>query len=313
MRQIGTLASETDARRLADYLLTHKVATQLLKEPEGWSVWVCDEDRVALAKQEFAEFTRHPADPRYQAAARAAQAVRKEEARAEKKYRRNLIDVRERWGRASVRYWPVTFGLIAVSVLVGILTNLGRIDTPVRAWLTFAPYTLPGDGYIVYQEPSLQTVADFLQHGQVWRLVTPIFIHFTVLHLVFNMMWLYDLGRQIEFRRGSWRLGLLVLVIAVTSNLAQYLASTPFFGGMSGVVFGLFGYIWMKARFDPEAGLYMHPNTILLLLFWGLICTTGILDRVVGPIANWAHGVGLVTGMVIGLASSGWSELRRGG
>jgi GlpG protein len=121
-------------------------------------------------------------------------------------------------------------------------------------------------------------------------------------------MWaLYDFGRQIEFRRGSWRLGLLVLVTAAASNLAQYGADHPAFGGMSGVVFGLFGYIWMKARFDPDAGLYMHPNTVVFVLFWGVLCTTGY----VGPIANYAHGAGLAAGVMVGLASAGWNEHKR--
>jgi GlpG protein len=69
------------------------------------------------------------------------------------------------------------------------------------------------------------------------------FLHFSPLHLLFNMMWLKDLGGVIEVRRGRWRYLGLVLLIAGISNLAQGIVSGPFFGGMSGVVFGLFGYI----------------------------------------------------------------------
>ena len=37
---------------------------------------------------------------------------------------------------------------------------------------------------------------------------------------------------------------------------------------MSGVVFGLFGYIWMKSRFEASSGYFMHPQTVVLMLLW---------------------------------------------
>jgi GlpG protein len=125
-------------------------------------------------------------------------------------------------------------------------------------------------------------------------------------HLLFNMIWLFDLGGQIERRYGSLRLLFLVVVIAVLSNLAQYYLGkltfdngrlfvpqeSPAFGGMSGVVFGLFGYVWMKSRLDPESGLFLHPNNVILMLVWFVVCCTGL----VGPIANAAHFVGLLVG-----------------
>ena len=76
MRQIGMLPDGDAARRLADYLLTLKIDTHLDQQPEGWIVWVRDEDRVAQARQEFAEFQRNPADTRFAGAARAAHEMR---------------------------------------------------------------------------------------------------------------------------------------------------------------------------------------------------------------------------------------------
>ena len=97
---------------------------------------------------------------------------------------------------------------------------------------------------------------------------------------------------------------LIVVTIAVTSNFAQFLSHGPAFSGMSGVVFGLFGYIWMKSRYIPESGFFMHPNTVFLMIGWFLICLTGFM-----PIANTAHGVGLFSGMIMGFAPKLWRNL----
>jgi len=88
----------------------------------------------------------------------------------------------------------------------------------------------------------------------------------------------------------------MVLLIALISNLAQYLFKGPSFGGMSGVVFGLFGYIWMKSEFDPGAGMFIPKSSVVLILGFLVICTLGLL----GPIANYAHFGGLIVGMILG-------------
>ena len=53
-------------------------------------------------------------------------------------------------------------------------------------------------------------------------MITPIFIHFNLLHLIFNMYWLFALGTEIEFRRKSWRFLLFVFVAALVSNVGQF-------------------------------------------------------------------------------------------
>jgi GlpG protein len=96
----------------------------------------------------------------------------------------------------------------------------------------------------------------------------------------------------------------MVLAIAVISNLGQYYTnrsidnSGPFFGGMSGVVYGLFGYVWMKSRYDPGAGFYMHPNLVFWMLVFFIVCLAGFIPNV----ANAAHGFGLAVGIVLGYA-----------
>jgi GlpG protein len=136
-----------------------------------------------------------------------------------------------------------------------------------------------------------------IARGQVWRVVTPIFIHYGPLHLIFNMFWLLDLGAMIETRRGSLFLLLLVLITAAVSNVAQYYLGdwgvrNPAFGGMSGVNYALFGYAWLKGKFQPHLGVGVSPQTVTIMLFWLVLCMTGL----VGAVANVAHLVGLLGG-----------------
>src|SRR5262245_23207230 len=97
MRQLGKLDSEADVRRFADYLLTLGIKTQVEPDDAGWALWVYHEDHVEQARQEYAEFLKNPADPRYQEAVQEAARVRKVAARRERDTGRLVIDVRKRW------------------------------------------------------------------------------------------------------------------------------------------------------------------------------------------------------------------------
>lgn len=173
----------------------------------------------------------------------------------------------------------VTVGLIAVSLILALLTRLGAANQMLI--------------------PFLLNWAELFD-GQVWRLITPIFLHFGLLHLIFNMLWLWELGGAVEFRLGWPRLVMIVVIAGVLSNLAQLAWAGPWFGGMSGVVYALLGYVWMQSRFNPWLGLVVAPPVVAMMLAWFLICWTGLL----GPIANMAHTVGLLIGVLWGFAET---------
>ena len=142
-----------------------------------------------------------------------------------------------------------------------------------------------------------------IERGEIWRLITPIFLHFHTYHIAFNMFALQQAGTLIEYRRGTKTLAVLVLLSAVASNVGQYIYSLNFeqytvpFGGMSGVVYALFGYIWMKGRVQPEDRMILHPNSVRMMLVWLAIGFTGWLHM-----ANGAHVFGLIVGILYGLA-----------
>jgi GlpG protein len=140
-----------------------------------------------------------------------------------------------------------------------------------------------------------------LRKFQWWRALTPALLHGGTMHLAFNMVMFYQLGSIIEFRRGSLRLGLLILAIGLISNLAQALApndwgGTTQFLGFSGVVYGLLGYVWMKSRYQPELSIFIARSTIVIALVFMLMGFTGTFR-----VANWAHGIGFLVGYVIGI------------
>jgi GlpG protein len=306
MRQLTTLPSADDARALADYLLTLKIDTQLEKQPEGWAIWVRDEDHLPRARQELDAFTRNPSDPRYRNIAHAADLLRQRKQQEDAAYfRRQARFQRRMSGSIASQRWTVA--LIVVCVLVSLISQGGH-DRKIVSALSISPYRL---GANTIEWPGLTPIAQ----GEIWRLVTPVFLHFGIWHLFFNMVMLYDLGGAIEQRLRPFRYLLLVLVLAVVSNLVQYYfghpvlegavlkwVSLPNFGGMSGVIYGLFGYIWMKARFQPELGLYIQPGAVTSLIAWFFLCMTGW----VGPIANGAHVGGLLAGMLIGYIPTLW-------
>jgi GlpG protein len=160
--------------------------------------------------------------------------------------------------------------------------------------LFISDYTL--SGHFLEWNTSLPEIC----HGQIWRLITPIFIHFGTWHILFNLLWLHDLGSMIEGRQSSGRLAVLVLVIGACSNLAQFYYRGPMFGGMSGVVYGLLGYVWIRGKFDPGSGLYLHPTTVIMMILWFLACFTPLVPNV----ANAVHTVGFGMGIAWGYLSS---------
>ena len=147
-------------------------------------------------------------------------------------------------------------------------------------------------------QPTLPEV----RAGQLWRLFTPALLHFGIFHIVFNLMWVWELGRAIEFRQGALRLLVVIACAALSSNLAQYFISGPVFGGMSGVVYGLFGYVWIQGRCNRRFGGRLNPPIVNLMLGWFVLCWSGLLEVFFNlSVANTAHTMGLA----VGIAASG--------
>ncbi|MGE3314226.1 MAG: rhomboid family intramembrane serine protease [Planctomycetaceae bacterium] len=299
MRHIGTLPDETSARRFGDYLLTRGIQADVERGEQDWSIWIYDEDDVARSREELAAYLASPNSPQYQEAAGAAAALREQTIKSAVAARKNVVNVRDRWRRPSTASAPITLILMFISIVVAFYTHMGSENEEAMAKIRISPFE---ERIFVDGPPPLHKIRE----GEIWRLITPIFLHFGPMHIVFNMWMLFQFGMMVEFRMGSFRYLVLVLAIAIVSNIAQYWFRGPYFGGMSGVLYGLFGYAWMKSRFDPHAGYYLAQSTVTIMMGWYVLCMIGA----VGNVANWAHGAGLFVGVVAGIAGIKLKDLR---
>ncbi len=301
MRRIGVTKEKSEAARFSDYLYSCDIDSTVEPGDGGWEIWVHDDDDLAAAATAFEEFVTNPKASEFIGAAKKP----RNEAPASGKGRHKSIDVRtEVWGRSnsSDGTFFLTVGLVTISIGTYLLQLEGNLLPIERIFMIADPWASSGS-------PGAGPLPE-VRAGQVWRLLTPVFLHFGILHIVFNMMWLADLGRTVESHHGSLAFGALVLVFALGSNIAQYIVSGPMFGGMSGVVYGLFGYAWLRARHDVTIPYALHSQTVVMMIVWFFVCLTGV----VGPIANTAHAVGLVLGLILGRTGA-WraAGLRRAG
>jgi GlpG protein len=314
MRQVGTIPNENNASRFAAYLVTQGIAAHSEQDGDEWAIWVRDEDDMDKARDCFDTFRRDPDDSRYKGVEQQAESIRMEDYRRRVEATKNVVEMRGRWKRpGATGRGALTMTLVALSVVVSLGTNFGHATQG---------FGLGMQRQLYFCDPLLfEKEGDPLasiRQGEVWRLVTPVFLHVGgILHLVFNMLWLVQLGGQIEAQRGTWRFALVVLLTASISCMAQAIAPDwegnpilealrggPLFGGMSGVVYGLFGFVWMRSLFEPGSGFIMPQSTTIILVAWLFLCMTGV----VGNVANVAHLVGLIVGMTLGYLPTLWKR-----
>ncbi len=320
MRLIGTLASQDDALTFTDYLITINMPAQVDQGRDGtWQVWIARDDDVEQGQLQLREYLANPGDPKYADVATRASRVRKEMFEQARKRQQNFKDVRTT--QAGKSFAPAVFSTIFLiaCILVAVLTKVGYDeDGTAMEWLRFQPasaVTIPGDMNQFRDDVAKfhpWTMFSAISSGQVWRLITPIFIHYGPIHLLFNMMWLTSLGSAIERVKGPTIFFILVIVAGVAGNVGEalwtvYGPGNPIgfasFGGFSGVVYAFFGYVWLKGKLQPYEGLAAPPQTVGLMLTWLVLCIMGVL----GNIANAAHVVGLIVGVIFG----SWPTLMR--
>ena len=185
-----------------------------------------------------------------------------------------------------VQATPVTTLLIVLSALGALIVWLDPSRT-FTGWFSFQKLQ---NNYFLPLHESLNA-------GEIWRFVTPAFLHFGILHFVFNSLWMWDLGRRVELLIGRKNYILFFIVTAAISNFAQYRwAADSLFGGMSGVVYALIGFIFVSHRLAPNQLTAVPTSVLGFMLFWLVLCMTGVVDFLAGGgVANAAHlGLSLI-------------------
>jgi GlpG protein len=137
----------------------------------------------------------------------------------------------------------------------------------------------------------------YISSGEIWRVITPAFIHFGFLHVLFNLLWWKDLGNILENTKGPFFLAAFLIITAAISNILQAIMTGANFGGLSGVVYALLGYLWIYKKVHPQAEYGLPKSDVILMIGWFVLC---LMDVFSFGVANWAHGGGLVMGMIIG-------------
>ena len=366
MRVIGTLSHENHARRFSQYLTSIGITNtcEVFFEPNtsemSYKLWIHDEDNMARAAEEFAEFQKRPMDTKFD-----APIIMEPEPEVPPDE-----EVEMPLNQAPARQFKprLTHFLIALCCFAFFLNTLQQIPlrregisekmavlTPLQALLMYdlppayeklgqivekyeltnekikeIPPEVKTEVEIAFRSSYWRGIYDWVVHrikeentsmgegplfvkirqGEVWRLISPVFLHSDLLHILFNMLWLWFLGRPVEQRIGPLRTLLLTLVVGVGSNTLQYLMSGPLFIGYSGIVTGLAGFIWMRERVAPWEGYPLNKATILFLLFFIAaifalqVVAFGIqifTDHNFTPnIANTAHIAGAVIGAILG-------------
>jgi GlpG protein len=290
MRQIGTLDDEKQARHFSDHLIANRIRNEIEHDGDAWAIWINEEEQVEDAKARLERFRANPAASEFRLARSGASEVRAAEAQDLANYRRRVrsrSSIFPKFGGYGIG--PLTFGLVFLCVGFAVYSKLGYDHDIVRRFV------------LADREHANGTFLPEVRDGQYYRLVSPAFVHFGPLHLVFNLIWLFQLGSMIEARRGTLALALLVMATATGPFIAEYLWSGPgLVGGMSGVVYGLAGYVWMRGKYDLASGVSLDRASVQWLLLWLVVCFTGA----VGNVANVAHVVGLVIGVIWGRLSA---------
>ncbi|MEN6408396.1 MAG: rhomboid family intramembrane serine protease [Anaerolineaceae bacterium] len=138
-------------------------------------------------------------------------------------------------------------------------------------------------------------INSYILAGQIWRLVTPMFLHGSILHIAFNMYALYAIGLALEQQYGYARYLALFLLSGFAGNVASFLFSPNASVGSSTAIFGLLAaqgvFVWQNRRFFGDRAKSILINTVTIA---GINLILGLTPG----IDNWGHLGGLVGGVI---------------
>lgn len=269
MLLITSFGNPRMAQAFVDYMATQGIVLTVQQHSQT-DIWLADEQQASRVHAELAQFLEDPNDSRYLAAS-----WRTGHTDSGLAYRRFpfIATLRERAG-------PFTIGLAIACIAVYILM-LTVGDQTVMSWLAW-PY-----------DPSLEF--------EFWRYFTHALLHFSIMHIAFNLLWWWYLGGPVEKRLGSGKLIVLTVIAALLSGFVQHKFSGAWFGGLSGVVYALMGYVWLRGERDPDSGIHLERGLMAFALIW---IVAGWFDLFGMAIANAAHVAGLAVGLAMAFADT---------
>ncbi|TKB02117.1 rhomboid family intramembrane serine protease GlpG [Alteromonas portus] len=266
---------QSPAHLLANYLTSQNISANVVQHDKEFVIVLESHEHIDRAKLIAEDFLANPTNPKYQQAA---------------------------WDNGkNVQLAPSGHGF-SLSKIIG--DAVKAPFTSVVFALCVAVYLLSIFGLFapIAQHLLMQPFSVLLQNHEWWRLLGPAFIHFSVLHIVFNLLWWGMLGAKIERTLGISMLLIVFLISATISNAAQALFSDPvqgnlfLFGGLSGVVYAVMGFVWWLGWLRPSWGLSLPNSIVGFMLVWLVL---GYADILWVSMANAAHTAGLISGCLL--------------
>jgi rhomboid protease GluP len=145
--------------------------------------------------------------------------------------------------------------------------------------------------------PSLlgQKSSDLILQGQVWRLITPVLLHASLLHIGFNMYALFVLGPGLERYYGHKRFLVLYLVSGYTGNVLSFLLTT---GASIGASTAIFGLVAAETIFIIRNRMLFGSRARPMLINMALVVAVNLILGLQPGIDNWGHLGGLAGGLI---------------
>ncbi|NRF27709.1 rhomboid family intramembrane serine protease GlpG [Vibrio coralliilyticus] len=271
MIRLISISNPRMAQAFIDYMASRRIDIKMMPEGSGqFALWLADTQHQIEAEAELQHFLDNPSDAKYQAASWDM---------AESRTSQFSYQSPSMLAMVKAKAGPVTLAVMLVSIIIFALQQFGA-------------------GQAVFSALHFPALAG--QEWQLWRWVSHAVLHFSVMHIAFNLLWWWQLGGDIEQHLGAKKLLQLFVVSAALSGAGQYWVEGANFGGLSGVVYALVGYLWMLGYKAPQLGLNMPKPIIGFMLVWLVL---GFVQPFMA-IANTAHLVGLISGVVFGLVDA---------
>ncbi len=255
------------ALTFADYLnsIGIRAVARSRDESPAWAVAVANESDVSRAKIELVKYAGSPYDQKYTQASWTSGRYQKAEKRLS--------------GGILASWNPLT--MTSVIELICVLFYLAMFvsERSVVEWF------------------SLTRAMGDLTPENYYRLLTPVFLHFNIVHIAFNLVMWEALARPLERTLGLGKLFSLFIAVALMSNVLQYMVldGNGTFGGLSGVVYGVIGYMGLISRRSDCPQSLQFPQGLL-----AVSAVFIVFGFFVSGIANFCHLGGLLVGLAWG-------------
>ncbi|MBB1439139.1 rhomboid family intramembrane serine protease GlpG [Shewanella sp. SG41-4] len=274
MIEIGQLPNARAAQAFIDYLKGLNIQCHAVTHFQGVGLVITNPADENQARAELIEFAKNPYDSKYLQAS----------------WDNGATDTKFDYG-------PGAKGLIQQ-----FMTGAGPLTLVCffACVAVFAGMNLGFADAIFTKLSFFSAVADS-DVNQVWRVFTPSLMHFSAMHIIFNLLWWWYLGGKIETNLGTRPLLFLLVVAGTLPNIVQFYMTGPNFGGLSGVVYAVVGYTWLMGIRKPSCGISLPQSYMGFMLVWLVLGFTDVLGM---PIANGAHIAGLCVGLAQALFDS---------